>query len=1146
MTLNSYSIHSLIDKTKSQDKDLVYMAVVDLMNEFQKSTISKLEEDACVQIIDSLVRLLKDKNGDVQNLAIKCLTSFAKKCGNNHLVIILGILCDFFESNEGILEKNMLRDISFTVLRNIIIETPSPSPIAVTIVHFLFPKLLSQLMTDTVLENQMDIINVMIELLSRFSKYLKFIIPVILKTLKKDDDELRELTLQTLEIFIHHFDKETKLYIPYIVEELILLLNYDPNYTNNDINVEKESSSDESDNSDYYNDDISWRIRKYSCKLLNTIINTYITLFEQHYFQVAISLVQKFNEREEVVRYDILNTFTSLIRQTSYLLLKRSGNLDFKQFKENNASNIYLELPFLFKKKISILLPEICKALSIQLMSSSISTCKAGYVLITELTKVMTKEMNSQYQYFMRPIEILLASSFYNETSSVSMSAITDLRIEALRFVKEMLSQTSYYIIQPYLHIFIKGITVSIQNKFYKISAESLCSLSFLIKLLPSNGDDFEKSFDELYFIVLEKASVANNHNDVEENAMVAMGHFLIYMNLDENKQNLVLNILTEKLNNETTQLLTIKIIRDITTFRISKLDCKWVTKTVVLLLEFLEKNNKSLKLPCLLALSGFMKISENTLEFSVVRKLVDTIIFIIFSKEYYILSSTILLLVNLIKYIDISFTIFEELFHHIMHLIRTPLVQNSIEIQDKVLDFMKVSIKKGNSNYLFKKLFVIDVSFNEMSFFSKIIALILENGFEFLINNFIEEVKVSEVVKKKCFLLMVLGEYGRKMNMAQYINIMDVVFSQLFSSSDDLKRISAFALGNIIAGNISTYFPFFINQLQSTFSEYCLLLIALKEIIIHHDRSSNFMAYFIDVLNILFKCSISDENCRPIAAECIGRLALLKPHYFFPEFQKNIKNPSIEIQLVAISAIKFTFISSVNEFDSFLSLIIAELLLLVENSQLIVKKLIFEVLNIAIHNKFYLVQIHMRKFLAVLYEETTIKDNLMKKVQMGPFIHIVDDSFELRKSVYEMLYFICQMFFAYVEDISEFLDIVICGLDDCHDIKIFSNLILIKLCNLVPREIQTVLDSISVKYSIILNSKLKDTAIKHEIEKNIELRQSILRGIVALSQISNKFSTPRFYTFYNDLLNNLTNDEFKFVKELEIEDCSSFNISSK
>lgn len=76
MTLNSYSIHSLIDKTKSQDKDLVYMAVVDLMNEFQKSTISKLEEDACVQIIDSLVRLLKDKNGDVQNLAIKWYSVF--------------------------------------------------------------------------------------------------------------------------------------------------------------------------------------------------------------------------------------------------------------------------------------------------------------------------------------------------------------------------------------------------------------------------------------------------------------------------------------------------------------------------------------------------------------------------------------------------------------------------------------------------------------------------------------------------------------------------------------------------------------------------------------------------------------------------------------------------------------------------------------------------------------------------------------------------------------------------------------------------------------------------------------------------------------------------------------------------------------
>ncbi len=54
----------------SNDKDFRFMATNDLMTELQKDSI-KLDDESEKKVVKAVLRLLEDKNGEVQNLAVK-------------------------------------------------------------------------------------------------------------------------------------------------------------------------------------------------------------------------------------------------------------------------------------------------------------------------------------------------------------------------------------------------------------------------------------------------------------------------------------------------------------------------------------------------------------------------------------------------------------------------------------------------------------------------------------------------------------------------------------------------------------------------------------------------------------------------------------------------------------------------------------------------------------------------------------------------------------------------------------------------------------------------------------------------------------------------------------------------------------------
>lgn len=76
------------------------------------------------------------------------------------------------------------------------------------------------------------------------------------------------------------------------------------------------------------------------------------------------------------------------------------------------------------------------------------------------------------------------------------------------------------------------------------------------------------------------------------------------------------------------------------------------------------------------------------------------------------------------------------------------------------------------------------------------------------------------------------------------------------------------------------------------------------------------------------------------------------------------------------------------------------------------VRRLGLSALNSAARTKPHLIREHLPSILPNLYQETVVKPELIRTVQMGPWTHKVDDGLEARKTAYETLYtLVCLLF---------------------------------------------------------------------------------------------------------------------------------------
>lgn len=80
-----------------------------------------------------------------------------------------------------------------------------------------------------------------------------------------------------------------------------------------------------------------------------------------------------------------------------------------------------------------------------------------------------------------------------------------------------------------------------------------------------------------------------------------------------------------------------------------------------------------------------------------------------------------------------------------------------------------------------------------------------------------------------------------------------------------------------------------------------------------------------------------------------------------------------------------------------------------------------------------------------------------------------------------------------------DFYDRVVDGLKDDNDIRQLCNLMVTKLIDIDPDETTRRLNSIAEAYRSVLSVKLKDNAVKQDVEKQEEANKSILRVTLLL-----------------------------------------------
>ncbi|CAG8576615.1 11916_t:CDS:10 [Ambispora leptoticha] len=1166
MSTSGYLVAGLLEKMDSSDTDFRYMATNDLMNELQKDGFT-LEEPTEKKVVNKILELMNDPNGEVQNLAVKCLGPLVKKVREPQLQDIIDKLCDY--TAEG---KDELRDIAGIGLKTVIVEIPSSSPIANNVLQRLIPRLLSSLETKSATyEVQMDTLDSLSEILARFGTLVannpetqKRIQDVLVPLLSHPRPAFRKRTTIALGNLVAHTQDEL---FNDLVKKLLTEFNKSSNqhdklktliqcvgtlsrssaprlgkylpqflplvitnvHVNDDelrenclqhtfsivfqvFNILIGESRDYSDD-----DDLSWKVRRSSSKLLAAIIGTRHELLSQLYQDVAPALVNRFKEREESVRVDIFQTFIVLLRQT---LVYGGENYASRNTHDSIAIKATeLEAGTSPKQLLRGLIPKLSRNLSKQLLSKSISTKQTGFSLLRELVTVLNGGLENHIQSFIPAIENSL--SVNSDSGHHHSGTNSNLKIETLTFLRQFFKVHQPHVFHKHLSRLCPPIINSVNDKFYKITSEAFLVCIELIKVIrPIEYSAATKTYNyqpldptlqkyilEIYNVTISRLKTLDVDQEVKERSILCLG-VLLSQTGDSLKPQLpqCMPLLLERLRNEVTRLTTVKTFTSIADSPVC-VDPQ-VTKTVLEAVDevalLLRKSQRQLKVASLICLEVFIRRYGSHFNQQTYTRLYLELTPHISDQDLHLLP---LALNNVVAI-----------------LIANPdnIIAVNRDVVPTVFDLVQSSIVQGAALDSLISLFITLVKTKE-SEFNKLLNGLMKPAIT-QEPNLLTLSKQSYSTIAQCIAALCLSsprnlgptavEFTRKIEASNQGDKLHRTILSLFSApSEEVKSAAAFALGNIAVGNVNKYLPIVIQEIiRSDPKKRYLLLHALKEIITRYsnDAGVKTLGPFADeTWNILFDSGeVVEEGTRNVVAEC-----------------KRLRHSSAQTRGTVVTAIKYTFTNQGQQYDELLRPLIVDFLSLIKDSDLNVRRLSLSTLNSAAHSKPYLIRDVLDQLLPLLYEETVIKENLIHMVEMGPFKHKVDDGLDLRKAN------TCRDKL----DIFRFLDRVLAGLTDVHDIAMLSHTMLIRLTEVAPTAVMQKMDEAVEPLKATLAYKLKENAIKSEIEKQQELVRSALRVTAIWAPLSEQGSTPKFDSWLREIKSGPHADTYRAV-EAEVE----------
>ncbi|KAI0307414.1 TIP120-domain-containing protein [Multifurca ochricompacta] len=1157
-----------------------YMGLSDLMKEIKLDPQSFLgDESVEIKVLGQVLQLVEDKISEVKNQAVKCLGQLIKIIRESQMELVVDRLTEFSSSADeelrdisGLALKTITAELptegtiavkacakltpklltqlatpeippdtlieTLSILSILVTHFPayvsnlplSPSPIQtitpllahprpavrkraiITLSQFVplsAPELSSQLLSTVInpnlspsapVDKQRTTVN-LVAAISRASPHqlassLGAVIPGILRVVDLDDEELREGALQALESIVLRMPVEVTPFLGTIIQVATKYIKFDPNYAGGEDDEDEEmlDEDEEADGDlDEWSDeeDQSYKIRRSATKLLASIIATRPELLVPLYKEVSPVLISRFGDREETVRLEIWATYVTLLTQTRLygggsqtrdsVGVKRKRTPDGSEFEETAYSLLQSQNPT--------------------------ATLQAGFGLLHTLLQVLPGSLSSQTGLIVSILKTILSQS-----SSTSNST---LHISCLQFTSSFFASHPPPTFANSLPALTPVLLKTLGEKHPRIASETFKVFSSLLGALkPVKGQDWvEAVYQEAIARLVNHATDAEVRSSAED----VIGD--LWLNAPD--------IVTAKGGQEWEHVCrttgrtdgAVKVVTRVA--HDADISEQWVNSCVDWAIKLLTKNGRTGKAEVFECLSMLLSRYENGVPANLLRTLIPQLKSYVSSTDISLQSQALSLFALLLQLSPKStfLEVEREVLEDVYGIAYSPLTSGAaldsvlaffgalVEADFQIATHVVSSLTRGAPEKPKG-----DVSYPNVA---KCVAQVVRS-YQALAAGVIAE--FSKTLKLSMSLL-ILGEIGRFIDMSPQHDVFNGAIELFASDQEDVRTAAAFAAGNIAIGNLHLFLPVVVQLAKQDDAKRLLALHALKEVVTH--TSTSHLENLAETLWVpLFENSESaDESSRGVAAACIGKLITTHPARYLPQVHARIRDPNAATRATVLSAIRYTFVDSSSTFDEVLAPYLLDFLSLMEDTELSVRQLALSVLNAAARTKPHLLRDHLHALLPALYQETIMKTELVRTVQMGPWQHKVDDGLEARKTAYETLYTLLDTSLTKL-DLNELLTHVLVGLADGSDeIKVICHMILFRLAPLAPTAVAQRLGEATP----LLEASMKGPAVgkdtvKQDLERAAELQRSTLRAVAALSKIAGTGAAPRFDAWVAEL----------------------------
>ncbi|XP_004692419.1 PREDICTED: cullin-associated NEDD8-dissociated protein 2 isoform X1 [Condylura cristata] len=1210
MSTAAFHISSLLEKMTSSDKDFRFMATSDLMSELQKDSI-QLDEDSERKVVTMLLSLLEDKNGEVQNLAVKCLGPLVGKVKEYQVETIVDTLCANMRS-----DKEQLRDIAGIGLKTVLSELPTAaagSGLATNVCRKITGQLTSAIAQQEDVAVQLEALDILSDMLSRLGAplgafhasllhcllpqlssprlavrkravgalghlaaacstdlfveladhlldrlpgprapaspaairsliqclgsvgrqaghrlgaHLDRLVPLVEEFCHLDDDELREACLQALEAFLRKCPKEMGPHVPSVTSLCLQYLKHDPNYNDDSDGDEEQMETEESEFSDQESedeysddDDMSWKVRRAAAKCLAALISSRPDLLPDFHRTLAPALIRRFKEREENVKADVFGAYIVLLRQTR----PPKGWLEAAEEPTPMGGNLQL-----LRRQV----PLVVKALQQQLRDRSVRSRQGCFSLLTELAGILPGSLAEH-------MPVLVAGIVF---SLVDRSSSSTIRMDALAFLLRLLGTEPAEAFHTHLPTVLPPVMACVADPFYKIAAEALLVLQELVRTLWPLGSprtlDPEPFVGEMSVATLARLRATDLDQEVKERAISCMGHLMGHLG-DRLGGDLepALALLLDRLRNEITRLPAVKALTLVAESPL-RLDLQPVlAEALPILASFLRKNQRALRLGTLAALDALARGQGASLPPTALRAVLAELPPLVSESDMHVAQLAVDFLATVARVQPTSLAaVSSPVLSELLCLLRCPLLpagvlaaaegflQALVGSHPPCVDYAQLISLLTAPVYdqpadggpgLHKQVF------HSLARCVAALAAACPREAAGTADRLVSDARSpSSSTGVKVLAFLSLAEVGHVAGPGPQRELKTVLLEALGSPSEDVRAAASYALGRVGASNLPDFLPFLLGQIEAEPRRQYLLLQSLREAL-GTAQPDSLRPFVEDVWALLFQhCEGAEEGARGVVAECIGKLVLLDPPSLLPRFRKQLAAGQPHTRSTVITAVKFLISDQPHPVDPLLKSFIGEFMDSLQDPDLNVRRATLALFNSAVHNKPSLVRDLLGHILPLLYQETKVRRDLIREVEMGPFKHTVDDGLDVRKAAFECMYSLLESCLAQL-DICEFLNHVEDGLKDHYDIRMLTFIMLARLATLCPAPVLQRVDRLIEPLRATCTAKVKAGSVKQEFEKQDELKRSAMRAVAALLTIPEVGKSPIMADFSSQIRSN-------------------------